>query len=212
MGRITVLAGINGAGKSSIAGRALRQAGGEYFNPDEATRQIRDANPTLSEGQANALAWARGVQQLEDAIGHGTDYAFETTLGGNTITRLLIRAATQNCTVSMWYCGLPSPELHLQRVRARVAAGGHDIPEDRIRKRYDASRLHVIELMPHLHDLRVYDNSTPGDPAAGRRPQPRLLLSIRNRQFMFPLQPRDLAATPPWAKPIVAAAWKLSAP
>ncbi len=47
--RITVIAGVNGAGKSSVAGTALRQSGGEYFNPDEVTRAILSAAPALSE-------------------------------------------------------------------------------------------------------------------------------------------------------------------
>ena len=55
MPRITVLAGTNGAGKSSIAGTRLREAGGAYFNPDEETRRILTANPGMALGEANGL-------------------------------------------------------------------------------------------------------------------------------------------------------------
>ena len=79
--------------KKLIAGQALRQAGGEYFNPDEATRRILEANPGLPEAQANAVAWQESVARLRQAIAEGTDYAFETTLGGNTVTGLLLQAA-----------------------------------------------------------------------------------------------------------------------
>jgi predicted ABC-type ATPase len=69
--------------------------------------------------------------------------------------------------VRVWYVGLSSPELHIARVRARVAKGGHDIPEPRIRERYDASRLNLIRLLPRLSELWVYDNSVEADPDAG---------------------------------------------
>src|SRR3546814_1295949 len=52
--------------------------------------------------------------------------------------------------IQMWYAGLDSPERHLARIRARVAKGGHDIPEDKVRERYTASRAHLIQLMPYL--------------------------------------------------------------
>jgi cytidylate kinase len=89
---IFVLAGTNGAGKSSIAGAMFRQAGAEYFNPDEAARLIQSANPGASPEDANAAAWQQGVRLLERAIAERCDFAFETTLGGKTITGLLERA------------------------------------------------------------------------------------------------------------------------
>lgn len=65
----------------------------------------------------------------------------------------------------IWFCGLSSPELHIARVRARVAAGGHPIPEEKIRERYALAQLNLIKLMPHVVYIKVYDNST--EAAAG---------------------------------------------
>ncbi len=89
---IWVLAGTNGAGKSSIAGTRFRAGGADYFNPDEATRAIREANPLLSLDEANSLARHQGKRLLERAVAERLDFAFETTLGGRTITELLQRA------------------------------------------------------------------------------------------------------------------------
>ncbi len=133
---ITVLAGTNGGGKSSIAGAMLRSAGGDYFNPDEAARRIRERDPSLSIPQANGLAWHEGKRLLERAIDERKSFAFETTLGGATMTELLEGAAAAGLEVRVWYVALQSPELHLARVRARVARGGHDIPEADVRRRY----------------------------------------------------------------------------
>lgn len=203
--RIYVLAGTNGAGKSSIAGAMLLRRRVEYFNPDEAARRILAANPGAGQTQANGAAWLEGRRLLERAIAERLDFALETTLGGRTITRLLERASAQGIEVRVWYVGLSSPELHIARVRARVAKGGHDIPEPRIRERYDASRLNLIRLLPGLRELWVYDNSKDADPDAGVPPEPRLVLHLRQRAIVGP---RDLSRTPEWAKAIVAAAIK----
>lgn len=203
--RIYVLAGTNGAGKSSIAGAMLLRQRVEYFNPDEAARRIRAANPGISQTQANGAAWHEGKRLLERAIAERLDFAFETTLGGRTITALLERAAARGFEVRIWYVGLNGPELHIARVRARVAKGGHDIPEPRIRERYDASRLNLIRLLPSLSELWVYDNSKDADPDAGVAPEPRLVLHVRHGAVVGP---RDLARTPEWAKAIVAAVMK----
>ena len=107
----------------------------------------------------------------------------------------------------MWFVGLNSPELHMARVRSRVARGGHDIPEDKIRERYDRSRINLIELMPRLTELRVYDNSFEANPHAGRAPQPTLILHLAKGKIVEMV---DLPQTPQWAKALFAAAIKIS--
>jgi predicted ABC-type ATPase len=204
--RIHVLAGVNGAGKSSVAGATIRDAGGFYYNPDEIARELKLAHPGLSQIQANSAAWHRGRELLEQAIRRRLDFTFETTLGASTMTRLLTKAATEGFEVHLWYTGLATPELHIARVRARVARGGHDIPEASIRRRFDRSRLNLITLLPVLASLRVYDNSVDADPVAGRAPAPVLLLHMQRGRI---LNPRHLRGAPDWAKPIVAAALKL---
>lgn len=203
MPAIWVLAGTNGAGKSSIAGAMFRAAGADYFNPDEAARELRKLSPALTASEANAQAWNEGKRLLERAIAERLDFAFETTLGGNTITQLLQQAIALGFEVRIWYAALASVDLHLARVRARVHRGGHDIPEAKIRIRYDQSRLNLIDLMPGLHELRVYDNSEDGDPAAGIAPRPRLMLHVVQGSIR---QHVDLPSAPDWVKPILAAA------
>jgi predicted ABC-type ATPase len=203
---IYVLAGTDGAGKSSIGGAAFSANGVEYFNPDEASRRILSANPHISYAEANSLAWQEGLRLLERAIAECCDYAFETTLGGKTITDRLEEALSSGIQVRVWYAGLHSPELHIARVRARVAHGGHNIPESKIRQRYDRSRRNLIRLLPALTELRVYDNSFEADPNAGFSPEPAIVLHVREGKIVGP---DDLTQTPDWAKPIVAAAMNL---
>jgi len=202
---IYVLAGTNGAGKSSIAGAMFLAQGTGYFDPDEAARRILAANPGLAQAEANSAAWNQGRRLLERAIAERLNFAFETTLGGRTIPALLGAALSAGVEVRIWYVGLRSAALHIARVRARVAKGGHDIPELAIRDRYDSSRLNLIRLLPRLTELRVYDNSDEANPDAGAAPQPKLLLHVAAGRMVSLC---DLAATPEWAKPILAAAIK----
>ena len=204
---ITVLAGTNGAGKSSVGGAFLRQAGGAYFNPDEAAREILHANPGMGLKEANGLAWQEGFRQLQEAILRRRDYAFETTLGGETIVAALEAALDAGMDVSIWYVGLGTVGLHIARVLARVAKGGHPIPEEDIRRRFRTSRLNLIRIMGRLAVLKVFDNSLEADPRRGRPPRPALLLHLRRGRILAP-DLKALARTPDWAKPIVEAAFQ----
>jgi predicted ABC-type ATPase len=198
-----VLAGVNGAGKSSIGETIFRAEGSVVFNPDTIALKIRALHPDISAAQANGHAWSIGKELLEEAIARKRDYRFETTLGGRSIARLLQSAAREGHLLHIWFCGLESPELHLRRVCSRVSRGGHDIPEEKIRERWNSSRENLIRLLPHIHHLRLYDNSTEADPAKGQAPRPQLLLEMKSRKITAPA---DLSNAPEWAQPIIAAA------
>ena len=201
-GRITVIAGVNGAGKSSILGATIRKEGGRYFNPDEMARALLDTHPGMLPADANGLAWQMGRDGLERAVARHEDFAFETTLGGGTMTALLGQALDAGLEVVMRYVALDSPDRHIERVRARVALGGHDIPEATIRQRYTSSREHLIALLPRLTDVAVYDNSVERDPERDEAPEPTLLLHMVAGRILV-LAPKD--RIPPWAQAIVAA-------
>lgn len=185
----------------------LRQFGVEFYDPDEATLAFMASDPSLDLVAANILAWHKGKDLLEKAIAERLAYSFETTLGGNTIPRLLEEAAQKGAEVSIWYVGLIDAELHIQRVRDRVAKGGHDIPERRIRDRFEKGRMNLIKLLPMLARLSVYDNSAEHDPHSGAAPEPRLILRMR---YGVIKETGALFEMPQWAKPIVMAAIKLA--
>ena len=198
-----MLAGVNGAGKSSVGGAILEEWGLEWFNPDVFSRERLAQG--IGKDEADAEAWAYGKSRLEEAIAGGTDFAFETTLGGNTITALLAKAATTHDVV-MIFCGLDTVERHIARVALRVRRGGHDIPEQRIRERWTTARRNLIFLLPHLKALQVFDNSLEAAPDE-TIPEPLLVLGMEDGRTLYPAQ-GDLAAlkvTPGWAKPIVEA-------
>ncbi|GGB59443.1 ATPase AAA [Tistrella bauzanensis] len=200
---LIVLAGVNGAGKSSLAGHLLTQAGLTWFNPDALARRLMDEG--YSPVEANGLAWTEGKRLLDEALTAGRDHAFETTLGGATLPATILDAARTH-DVFMLFCGLDSPERHIQRVRSRVAHGGHDIPEGKIRERWETSRRNLIRLMPCLWDLQVFDNSAeaaPGDDI----PNPVLVLHVTDGQVVVPDPAEGIpSCMPEWAADIVRAA------
>jgi predicted ABC-type ATPase len=185
----------------------FEEAGQEFFNPDTAAREARELNRGMTQEQANAVAWDLGRSLLEKAILKRQDFAFETTLGGNTMTELLERAASSGMEVRIWYVGLRNVEMHISRVAMRVSLGGHNIPEAKIRERYDRSRLNLLRLLPRLTELKIFDNSTENDPRKGRRPEPILLLHMIGSRIVS--RP-NLLEMPEWAKPIVQAALDLA--
>lgn len=202
---ILVLAGVNGAGKSSMGGALLAEHGLSWFNPDSFARELV-AQLGLSAPEANARAWEFGRTQLEAAMANGRNYAFETTLGADTMSGMLAQAAETH-DVMVIFCGLESVQLHLERVQARVASGGHDIPEAKIRERWVSSRLNLLKLMPRLARQQVFDNSTQVAPGQDI-PEPVLVLEMVSGTLLFP-EPGDAAAlraTPEWARPLIQAA------
>ena len=198
---ISVLAGVNGAGKSSIGGSALRSAGQEWYNPDELARMMMEKFPDRPLEDINSAVWKQGLNRLKQAIYTQTHFTFETTLGGSSITNTLLDAIAAGIPVNVWYCGLDSMELHIERVAARVARGGHDIPGDLIRSRYQKSIQNLCRLAPGLSRLDVYDNSLPLDDQG--LPSIRRLLYVVDSQIK--VLDKDM---PEWAKPVATIALK----
>jgi predicted ABC-type ATPase len=200
-----VLAGVNGAGKSSIGGHLLERRGLTWFNPDTFARALINSTGCDQE-TANGYAWQEGMRRLDEAIATGQNHAFETTLGGHTVTAKILEAAKTH-DVLIWFCGLASPELHIARVQARVAAGGHPIPEEKIRERYPKAQLNLIRLMPHSSHISVHDNSV-GPDADGAVPDPLLIFEMRNGHLLWPTlgDLEILRSAPEWARSILEAA------
>lgn len=191
---ITVIAGINGAGKSSVIGEYIRAEGGEYYNADEEARLLIE-NDKMSLSEANGTAWKKGFLHLTDAIQMNKNYTFETTLGGNSITEALKSAAENGIEIRLIYCGLKSVEQHIERVAARVKKKGHDIPDAKIKDRWKRSINNLNILIPHLHSLRVIDNSASLNESV--LPQPKTLFELKDKKFKLVNGDTNM---PNWAK------------
>jgi len=154
---IFILGGPNGAGKTTAAEVLLPQKLriDSFLNADEIARNI-------SPGDVEAAAFAAGRQMIEQMRGlvrDGRSFAFETTCSGKSYIRLLKECKEVGWRISLIYLWVPSPEYSIARVARRVSQGGHNIPEDVIRRRYLAGLWNMRHLyLPLVYDATIYDN------------------------------------------------------
>ena len=156
--RILILAGPNGAGKTTFAQEfLLGEAGCPIFvNADLIAAGISPFSPELAAVRAGRIM----LDQIHEHVRKGESFAFETTLSGRIYMRLIPRWQAQDYVVKLFFLQLPSPEMAIARVRQRVAAGGHNVPEDVIRRRFHAGLRNFSQFYKLLVDEWVlYDNS-----------------------------------------------------
>jgi predicted ABC-type ATPase len=158
MPNIFVIAGPNGAGKSTSARRLLPGPLGcvEFVNADDIARGL---SPFRPEGVA-LLAGRVMLKRLDELAGQRADFAFETTLSSRSLAPWLRARQAEGFHVHVLYLWLPTPDMAVIRVAARVQAGGHNVPEADIRRRYQRGRNNFLELfLPLANTWEVYDNS-----------------------------------------------------
>ena len=176
-----------------MIGAALRAGGADFFNPDEAARNMRLAKPGIRLATANLQAWEEGLTGLRAAINRGSSFTIETTLAGSTMLNEFIRGATSGMRLAVYYVGLNTVDLHIARVAARRREGGHDIPEADIRRRFEASPRNLTLLVPYVTDLTIFDNSAESH---GGEPRPEVILHVEGGDLMIA---PDLENLPGWA-------------
>ena len=158
MPKVVVIAGINGAGKTTASVPLLTRVLHipTFVNADAIARGLNGLNPEGEAMRAGRLM----LQQLDELVERRVDFAFETTLAARTYAGWLGRLRPLGYEVSLHYYWLNSPELAISRVAARVQGGGHFIPEATIRQRYARSASNFFELYRPVCDYwEVYDNS-----------------------------------------------------
>lgn len=110
------------------------------------------------------------LTEIRNRVRTGKSFAFETTLSGHIYAQLIPKWRAAGYHVKLIFLNLPTPEFAIVRVAARVAQGGHDVPESIIRRRFDSGRRNFMELYRPLVDRwEWYDNSgtTPRLTSAG---------------------------------------------
>ncbi|MDR1342649.1 MAG: zeta toxin family protein [Prevotellaceae bacterium] len=159
MPQLYIISGCNGAGKTTASYTILPELLNckEFVNADEIARGISPFNAASVSVEAGRIMLAR-IATLMEA---GVDFAFETTLAGRAYVKLIRKAQQKGYAVTLIYFWLNSPELAIGRVARRVAAGGHHIAEDVIRRRYAASIHNLFQLyMKEVDFWILVDNST----------------------------------------------------
>lgn len=159
--RIVVIAGPNGAGKTSAAPELLRDAGGVdvFVNADAIAAGLAGFAPQLAAIEAGRVM----LRRLRSLIDAGSDFAFETTLSGKSLSSLLADAVDRGYEIELMYIWLASVDLSAERVRQRVAEGGHSIPESDLKRRFLRSLVNFDRIYrPMARSWRVYNGNSIG--------------------------------------------------
>ena len=136
---LIIVAGPNGAGKTSFANKHFETPGVDlyYLNADEIARGL--VNARLSQGERDIRAGREMLGQIDALVDAGASFMFETTLASLTYARKIPVWRRRGYRAALIYLRLSTVEMSIERVRRRVAQGGHDIPERVIRQRFAKS-------------------------------------------------------------------------
>ena len=167
---LVMVGGPNGAGKSTSAKSLLQDTleVTEFVNADVIARGLSGFSPAASAVTAGRIM----LERLHELAARRVDFAFETTMASRSFAPWLQGLIASGYQIHLVFLWLPTADLAVQRVRERVLVGGHDVPEETIRRRFGRGISNFLDLYrPLARSWRVYDNSRGSGPvliASGR--------------------------------------------
>jgi predicted ABC-type ATPase len=162
---LVIVGGVNGCGKSTFARTAsgtdvlLHQA---PINPDDLTqaaiKEAAERHFDLGSGGANLVAVERAEKAVWRAIAQSESAAIETVLSSPKYLALVETARKRRYRTRLVFVALPTVELAIERVAARVKLGGHDVPEKQIRSRWSRAHANLVRFASEVDDVLVFSN------------------------------------------------------
>jgi predicted ABC-type ATPase len=175
---IIIVAGPNGAGKTTASADILvgALAVQEFVNADIIAKGLSSFQPESVAFDAGRIM----LQRLHHLTAQRADVAFETTLASRTFAPWIKTLVATGYVFRLVFFWLPSADMAIERVRKRVVLGGHSVPDDVIRRRYDAGLKNFFQIYrPFAATWMFFDNSLDGEPrlvASGSSVGPTLVL------------------------------------
>ena len=158
MPRLYIISGCNGAGKTTASYSLLPEMLNckEFVNSDEFAKGLSPFDPSKASIQASRYM----LLKIRYLLKRQEDFAVETTLATRTLLKICKTAQAAGYTITLLYFWLNSPDLAIDRVRARVEAGGHNIPVDTIIRRYHTGIYYFFNLYAPISERWILaDNS-----------------------------------------------------
>jgi len=158
MKRLYIIAGCNGAGKTTASYTILPEILDckEFVNADEIAKGLSPFRPEKAGIEAGRLM----LKRIKILLESGENFAFETTLSTRSYVNFIEKAKEQNYQITCLFFWLHSVELAISRVETRVREGGHHIPEDVIRRRYKSGLINFFNLfLPRVDNWLFVNNS-----------------------------------------------------
>lgn len=147
----TIIAGVNGVGKSSLTGALIHRSNdlGVIIDTDKITAET---------GGDNIKGGKIAIERIQNSLEKGINFTQETTLSGRFTLKTIQKARELNYFIRLYYVGVNSAEESLKRIKNRVEKGGHDIPAADVRRRYSKRFNDLIAVLPYCDEVFLYDN------------------------------------------------------
>jgi predicted ABC-type ATPase len=154
-----IISGCNGAGKTTASFTILPEMLNckEFVNADEIAKGLSPFQPESVSFQAGRIM----LERIEELVNSGVDFAFETTLTTLSYINTIKIAREKGYSITLLFFWLNDVDLAIERVKIRVSEGGHNIPEETIRRRYFRGTNNLIKKFIELCDFWIIiDNSS----------------------------------------------------
>lgn len=151
MKNYTIIGGVNGTGKSSLAGvlKMQRSDMGKIIDTDLLNAKY---------GGDRIKGGKEAVKLINDCLEKGIDFTQETPLSGKKTLKTIIAAREKDYYIRLFYVAVNSPEESIRRIANRVSKGGHNIPEEDVIRRYKHRFEDLLSVIPYCNEVHFYDN------------------------------------------------------
>ena len=160
MPTVYIIAGSNGAGKTTFARKYLPKFAGrhiDFINADLIASGLSPLNSDKMVIQASRIV----LQRIKELSMSKEDFAFETTLSGRSYSVLLQRIKKMGYRVHLYYLWIPNSKLAIERIKGRVLEGGHNVPVEVVRRRFSKTLINLFHVyLPLIDYLAMVENSS----------------------------------------------------
>ena len=148
---VVMVIGVNGVGKSSLTGVLASESNdlGVIIDTDKITASL--GGDKIKGGKA-------AIERINNSLAKGINFTQETTLSGSRILKTIKRARELDYFIRLYYVGVNSADESMKRIRNRVEKGGHDIPEQDVKRRYNKRFEDLVNILPYCNEVKFYDN------------------------------------------------------
>lgn len=143
---IVIIAGANGVGKTTFARVFLREYDYEFLNADEIAKSLSEENPAAKKISAGKLFF----QKLNQAVAQNKSLLIESTLSGVYLQKFFEDWQKRNYQTRIIFIFVSSPETAIARIAGRVAKGGHYVPDEDVRRRFERGKLNFWKIYRNI--------------------------------------------------------------
>ncbi len=158
--QLWLLAGGNGAGKSTFYRLFLAPRGIKLVNADLIAREINPEHPDKFSYEAAEISG----RVMKDLLLNGVSFCYETVFSHESKVDLVAEAKGLGYEIILVYIHLDTPELNEARVRQRISEGGHSVPVEKIKNRIPRTMKNIAIVLPLVDQARLFDNSSAASP------------------------------------------------